>query len=832
MMNIFGQDFRDQCKNAGVSLRKKLVESMVSVDESKHSHAKCMDCSAPPTKECLWAEGMGHAWFCDKHYKEWSTKGDGKGDLCSVKAITDGKAAMKFADNKNPNLLKESIINEARETTIFQVDIDKLEEDEGYRMPGMKLAVIEGTNGWIITNNEAVHWVGELGQPIHLPVYDAKFTNDIGQVMVPVFYREIPMAINIEDLEQYEIAATSIDSPSALDWKKWIHYFGIKSRIGDNYRGLVVSMKKIGAVSEMPDFTQYRQGNESMDEDFFKGPDLNDIADKKAIKQAEMEEATKGLFDKYKDIANQLGFTEDSNRHQTPVYPLTDIYQLRPTSVIYYVAKKDNLTLVFTTDVSYAPNRVKVTIWGERGIYFSMHLSNKVKTSTIVKKVRDDLLPRFEGGDTAWAANYTPKARYKRYCGICNAGIPAGTRHLRLDSGQTVCKDCVKKSSNLLGEGVWVSSTQDRLNEELDYVSPDKKEWIETGDDDLNRIMPELSPEEQKYLKTIASETYEETVAKIANYTGLEVSTGTLPSLYSLVMQTLRQTMQIEASNKDYLEELALSLVFSVPEFKMVEEAYLSDHLRFDIKLARADLDNLINPQEDDEDAGNAEDELSSEEEINLDLANEWEGATEENIKRRFANLMITGGSVNKLYLYNMAVDKLERIDPRLPNYYGILSSVAQLGYWALPFGVETAAAGNDDTAAGSEEVIPDGDNYIIKARGLTFTFLVYELVKGIYEYLALNQSYQGEMKGDKIEDETKDMMAGPGVYKAVMSYIPADNQEIMPLVKRKLTDLGADDIKNILAKNPAGQQIMTRLISDAESEWSEYQRQKEDYQL
>ena len=68
-----------------------------------------MECDAVPTKEVLWAEGMGHAWFCDKCFNIWKEQ-DGKDDICSLKVITDGEAAKKFADNKNPNLMKEGDI--------------------------------------------------------------------------------------------------------------------------------------------------------------------------------------------------------------------------------------------------------------------------------------------------------------------------------------------------------------------------------------------------------------------------------------------------------------------------------------------------------------------------------------------------------------------------------------------------------------------------------------------------------------------------------------------------------------------------------------------------
>lgn len=91
-------------KGTGRLFTKKDLEDNESELDESHSHSKCMKCDKTPTKEVLWAEGMGHAWFCDACFKTWSTTGDGKGDVCSVKEINDGKACKKFADNKNPNI--------------------------------------------------------------------------------------------------------------------------------------------------------------------------------------------------------------------------------------------------------------------------------------------------------------------------------------------------------------------------------------------------------------------------------------------------------------------------------------------------------------------------------------------------------------------------------------------------------------------------------------------------------------------------------------------------------------------------------------------------------
>ena len=74
------------------------------IAEARNRRDQCMECSKVPVYEALWAEGIGHAWFCEEHFKKWSSIGDGKGDINSVKEIKEKKAAGKFKDNTNPNI--------------------------------------------------------------------------------------------------------------------------------------------------------------------------------------------------------------------------------------------------------------------------------------------------------------------------------------------------------------------------------------------------------------------------------------------------------------------------------------------------------------------------------------------------------------------------------------------------------------------------------------------------------------------------------------------------------------------------------------------------------
>lgn len=84
----------------------KYNTNVYTIIESKHSRRECMNCSRPPTVEVLWANGHGHAWFCDSDYNKWMSESDR--DVASKKLVKDGEAAMLFKDNTNPNILKAS----------------------------------------------------------------------------------------------------------------------------------------------------------------------------------------------------------------------------------------------------------------------------------------------------------------------------------------------------------------------------------------------------------------------------------------------------------------------------------------------------------------------------------------------------------------------------------------------------------------------------------------------------------------------------------------------------------------------------------------------------
>jgi len=402
-------------------------------------------------------------------------------------------------------------------------------------------------------------------------------------------------------------------------------------------------------------------------------------------------------------------------------------------------------------------------------------------------------------------------------------GSPVASLPTKIDEklDENTTKGVISILSKLKREGKPVEEKPVVSEAEMKFAHPEKKQWLQTGDDDLNALLPTLSDKEKSYLEMIGSKSYEEMIQRIEQYTGLSAARMNMPSLTSILFQTVREIVRIEGSRKHQIESLALDVVLEYPEFTMVKEAYYNDEVKFDVKLEQP---NLQMPEtEEPEEA--EEGELTNLEKANLELAEL--DFSEQKTKRRLANLLIQGQAINKLYLFNMIKEQIDAIDPHLINLYGILACTAQLGYWALPFGAELVALANPDQQAGSEEVVPQEDKYVIKVRGISLNVLIHELVKGIYEWISLDPSLKRAMASDHPSTEVKDIIAGPELAKAFMSYIPTEKHELVPLVHQKFLQLDKKDIKEVFAKSQRGKRIMQDLMDEAEAEWAEYHKQK-----
>lgn len=91
--------------------------------DARHRRDKCMECTGKPKYEVLWAEGRGHAWFCEKHLKEWVRE---QAEEClkegfpnlncginAIKKVENNEVAKKWGENKNSDIL-DKILHEIR----------------------------------------------------------------------------------------------------------------------------------------------------------------------------------------------------------------------------------------------------------------------------------------------------------------------------------------------------------------------------------------------------------------------------------------------------------------------------------------------------------------------------------------------------------------------------------------------------------------------------------------------------------------------------------------------------------------------------------------------
>jgi hypothetical protein len=351
-----------------------------------------------------------------------------------------------------------------------------------------------------------------------------------------------------------------------------------------------------------------------------------------------------------------------------------------------------------------------------------------------------------------------------------------------------------------------------------DMVHPEKQQWIEGGgSDEIRRIMPDISPQEQSYVGEVTSEAYSDLISRLEEYTNLEADNMALPQIVSIFYQNFQYIQQIEATHKQELEQLALDVVLSLPEFKIVRDAKDSGLVRYELNLGDPN-ETIDTPRT----QADVDGELAQAEAMNLDMANGFDEAEldEKRLKRRFANILIQGGSVLKLYLFQLVSDQLREIDPGLINKYGVAAVFSQIGYWVLGFGLEATAGGSP---GGLTALKSEGGNYIIKAAGQCLPFLIHEIAKGTYEYISADPEMEQARKLDTLEQETEDMLVGPGTFKIIAGYIPGDKQHLLPLIQKKLIQLDRDEVREILRRSQVGHKIMAELVAVSEEEWEDY---------
>ena len=351
-----------------------------------------------------------------------------------------------------------------------------------------------------------------------------------------------------------------------------------------------------------------------------------------------------------------------------------------------------------------------------------------------------------------------------------------------------------------------------------DLIDPSKRAKIENEKDYVEQILPDLGPEADRYLEIITSESYQKNIQRVAYYLGININEiqnkfPNYPTMVMLAIKALNDIKRAESGMKQQLEQIAVDVVLDLPENKFIKKLVDDEDIIIDAKLGNADLTKAVTTDKMDEEMSNG---LTVAENLNIQLNTMLGDKTEGKLRRTLANYMTQGDAVNKLFLFNNVSEKLDQLSPNLSKKYGVLAAITQIGYYLTPDFPITSDIVNM-AAVGSEQVIPTGEKYTIKARAMTFPYLVHELVKGIGDYISMDVASQEELDTETMDDEIKQIMAGPALEMKLRKLVPLDKIEYLPIIKKLFYKLPIETIKDILLGGMKAQSYMNDLVKTAE---------------
>jgi hypothetical protein len=281
-----------------------------------------------------------------------------------------------------------------------------------------------------------------------------------------------------------------------------------------------------------------------------------------------------------------------------------------------------------------------------------------------------------------------------------------------------------------------------------------------------------------------------------------------------IIISTLQQVMAIEQAHKQELEQMAKDVVLELPEFFLFKELIEEGHIKLDVALGAAELQNSITQDDLEQKIEEQQEELVEE------LAPELAQDPERKLKRAFHNFVTQGNALHKSFLFQLASEKLSRIDPTLPEKYGLIMSIVHVLYYGTPY--MTGNILKTAEGLGSEEV--NGED--VKIRGLIFPVLVHEIVKGLFDYLGQDIS-PGTHGSETLEDEFMQLMTGPAIFKKLMSAVPNNKIKLFPIIYRMLLQKPSEQIKMVLSNSGEGKRIIDGIVIDAERQYDKDEQQK-----
>ena len=376
-------------------------------------------------------------------------------------------------------------------------------------------------------------------------------------------------------------------------------------------------------------------------------------------------------------------------------------------------------------------------------------------------------------------------------------------------------------------------------------MSPDIQSKIEKGETPHSgsKAFPEITPEgpdkPSNFEELVASQRFKEVINRLKRYTGVEdvTSQNSLMRLQMMVMNAMQEIAQIEAENKEYLEELAIEVVQK--EFGIPEGA-----LQYDVQLVKPnDIDSSkLVKQGEEPSEEEIEDMFGSEEEQEQleDFMDSFEKFDLEKAKRRFINSLIQGAAKQSSYMFELLNRELNAINPRLLNMYGVFMSFADSLYWLMPDSMVQGMAGNEESTYGMSELDAKTDPPTVKARGVNLPILIHELAKGVMEIAGTyglpkdKRRQEAVIKSqDTIVGEIWDMRLGPVIWQKFREAYPDelfddDKRNLQQYFIVKFAELTPEDFfamaREILSGSPKGKKMVKDMVDEIIEELKGYE--------
>jgi len=305
---------------------------------------------------------------------------------------------------------------------------------------------------------------------------------------------------------------------------------------------------------------------------------------------------------------------------------------------------------------------------------------------------------------------------------------------------------------------------------------------IDTG----NNPYSKLGLASDEFLADISSKHFADIVEAIEKYSGIDVkSVSDIAPALQIIVENIED---IESNYRDILEEIAVDLVkkhFGIEDDEIEFDAKISSRVDLgDVKLKGTDLNKLPKDIE------------------HFDT-------TLEMAKRKFVNGLIQGAAINSLNMYHLVKEDLDKIDPDLLDMYGLLSALAEFGYWVVPGLEDIGGAPGESHSGGKSRIDLSGDKPKIIAVGKNFPILVQELVKGVMELLSthglpkdpnIRKKVLNDV--DSLAGEFWDIRFGPKIWKKILSSLEGEyNPRAVSLFYTELVQLEPYEFKDLMRR-------------------------------